>query len=164
MPLFGPPNVEKLKAKGNVKGLIKALGYQKDEQLRQLAAEALGQTRDARAVKPLITALDDTDAKVRRAAAEALGQIGDVRAVRPLVATLKGEKMTDWQVSRAAADSIGQIGASAVKPLLKILKSTAVQMRRGAAEMLGKIGDARAVEVAPVTAARSASAGARAPS
>ena len=30
MPLFGPPNVKKLKAKGNVKGLIKALGYDKD--------------------------------------------------------------------------------------------------------------------------------------
>jgi len=29
MPLFGPPNVEKLKAKRDVKGLIKALGYQK---------------------------------------------------------------------------------------------------------------------------------------
>lgn len=26
MPLFGPPNVEKTKARSNVKGLIKALG------------------------------------------------------------------------------------------------------------------------------------------
>jgi len=135
-----------LKAKGNVKGLIKALGYQKDEQLRQSAAEALGQIRKARALKPLITALNDTNAKVRRAAAEALGQIGDARAVRPLIATLKGEKMTDWPVSRAAADSIGQIGASAVEPLVKILKNTNDQMRHGAAEMLGEIGDARAVE------------------
>jgi hypothetical protein len=27
MGLFGPPDVEKMKAKGDVKGLIKALGY-----------------------------------------------------------------------------------------------------------------------------------------
>ena len=29
MPLFGPPNVEKLKAKRDAPGLIKALVYQK---------------------------------------------------------------------------------------------------------------------------------------
>lgn len=36
-----PPNVEKLKAKGNVKGLIKALGYKKNGTIRKAAAEAL---------------------------------------------------------------------------------------------------------------------------
>ena len=30
MGLFGPPNVEKLKAKSDIDGLIKALAYEKD--------------------------------------------------------------------------------------------------------------------------------------
>jgi hypothetical protein len=38
MPLFGPPNVEKLKAKGDAPGLIKALGYQKDGPVHQAAS------------------------------------------------------------------------------------------------------------------------------
>jgi hypothetical protein len=41
MPLFGPPNVEKMKAKGNVKGLIKALNYYQNMRVRRAAAEAL---------------------------------------------------------------------------------------------------------------------------
>jgi len=41
MPLFGPPNVESLKAKGDVKGLIRALHYQKDSVVLMAAAEAL---------------------------------------------------------------------------------------------------------------------------
>lgn len=40
-PLFGPPNVERLKAKGDVKGLIRALHYQKDSVVLMAADEAL---------------------------------------------------------------------------------------------------------------------------
>jgi hypothetical protein len=41
MPLFGPPNVKKMKAKGNIKGLIKALDFNNDRVVRRAAAEAL---------------------------------------------------------------------------------------------------------------------------
>ena len=41
MRLFGPPNVEQLKANGDVKGLIKASSYKKDAAIRQAAAQAL---------------------------------------------------------------------------------------------------------------------------
>ena len=75
MPLFGPPEVAKLKAKGNVKGLIKALGYYKDRYVRGSAAVALGQIGDARAVEPLIVALYDNNKDLREAAVESLGQI-----------------------------------------------------------------------------------------
>jgi HEAT repeat protein len=47
MPLFGPPDVAKLKAKGDVPGLIKALGREKDSAVRQAAATALGHLREA---------------------------------------------------------------------------------------------------------------------
>ena len=69
MPLFGPPNIEKLRAKGNVKGLIKALGYQKDADVRRNAVEALGGIGNARIVEPLIVALKDEDNDVRMARA-----------------------------------------------------------------------------------------------
>jgi hypothetical protein len=41
MALFGPPDPEALKAKGNVKGLIKALSYKKDPDVRLHAARVL---------------------------------------------------------------------------------------------------------------------------
>lgn len=46
-----------MKAKGDVKGLIKALGYQKDSRARRVAAEALVGIADTRAIEPLIIAL-----------------------------------------------------------------------------------------------------------
>ena len=39
MPMFGPPDVSKLDAKGDVPGLIKALGFQKDPLVRRDAAQ-----------------------------------------------------------------------------------------------------------------------------
>ena len=47
MPLLGPPDVAKLKAKGDVPGLIKALGRQRDSAVRRAAATALGHLREA---------------------------------------------------------------------------------------------------------------------
>jgi len=43
-----------MKAKRDVKGLIKALNYKKDDSVRRKAAWALGLIGDKRAVKPLI--------------------------------------------------------------------------------------------------------------
>jgi HEAT repeat protein len=115
MSLFGPPDPEKLLAKGDVDGLVKLLGYQKDWEVRRsaalalgrmgtpgidrliialadpepgvrcLCAEALGRAADGRAVEPLILALGDPSEHVRQAAATALGAIGDPRAIEPLL-------------------------------------------------------------------------------
>ena len=60
MPLFGPPNIKNLEAKKNIKGLIQALGYQKDDhsrkprQVRIDAADALGRIGDASAGEALM--------------------------------------------------------------------------------------------------------------
>ncbi|HEU0010791.1 MAG TPA: HEAT repeat domain-containing protein [Verrucomicrobiae bacterium] len=57
---------------------------------RRLAAGALGEIRDPRAVEPLVHALQvDDEYAVRTAAATALGLLKDVRAVWGLVGTLK---------------------------------------------------------------------------
>ena len=99
MGLFGPPNVDKMKAKRDVEGLIKVLGYNRTLSVKEnvfrsrLAAEAaaaLGEIGDARTVEPLCTALSFPFVNVRQAAAGALGKIGDARAVKPLIAALKG--------------------------------------------------------------------------
>jgi HEAT repeat protein len=73
MPLFGgPPNIEKLKAKRDIQGLIKALNYEKDAKVRQAAAKALGENRDKQTIRPLTASLQDKDWLVRRAALESL--------------------------------------------------------------------------------------------
>ena len=170
MPLFGPPNVDKLKANRDVPGLIKALGYQKDAAIRKGAAEALGRLGDPRAVRPLVVALGDApvrptavealvaigsvageslvaalgnqDPKVRKAAVMALGRIGDARAVEAVVAALEDQ---DGEVQWAAIESLGQLGDyRATEPLIAMLNDRGLHAAAVAA--LGAIGDPRAVE------------------
>ena len=166
MGLLGPPNIRKLKAKGKVKGLIKALGY-KDWFIRNSAAEALGEIGDVRAVEPLIAALIDPNGDIRRASASALGKIGDVRAVEPLIAVLKinsvskdaakaldtlewtpdeGEAGAYYLAAKLQWDKCVQIGSLAVEPLITMLGDSDENIRRASASALGEIGDARAVK------------------
>ena len=143
MGLFGPPNIEKLKTRRDVNGLVKALSYKKFSQVRQEAAKALGESGDAGAVEPLIKALQDQEAEVRGAAAEALGRISDARAVEPLIATLKDKNSG---VLVAVAVALGKIGDKrAVKPLIIALQDNNNSARLVAAAALGKIRDTEAV-------------------
>jgi HEAT repeat protein len=164
---FFKPNVEKMKAKGDVEGLIKALGH-KGEDVRTDAAKALGDIEDVKAVEALIQALKDTADSVRYEAATALERLGwkpgdDTEkahyliakrewddlvglggpAVESLIQALKNE---DPDVRTEAADALRKIGEPAVEPLIKALKDENRDVREVAAECLGEIGDARAVE------------------
>src|SRR5690348_6897470 len=107
MPLFGggKPDVKKLEAKHDVKGLISALGYDKDVMVRVEAVEALGRLKDVRAVEPLI-ALLQTD--IVSYVAPALGALGDVRAVEPLIAALQAS--WEQQHIRVLAEALGKLG------------------------------------------------------
>lgn len=78
-----------------------------DPVTRRKAAGALGNTRDARAVQPLIDALKDENFGVRAEAARALGGIGDNRAFAPLVAALKE---SEPDVRDAVCQGLGQLG------------------------------------------------------
>lgn len=85
---IGEPAVEPLDRA--VESFIQALKDEdKEWRVRVVAAGALGEIGDTRAVEPLIQALSDLDGSVRSVAAEALGKIGDVRAVEPLTKSLK---------------------------------------------------------------------------
>ena len=172
MPLFGPPNVEKLKAKGKVDGLIKALGYEKDIDICCQAAAALGEIGDPSAVESLIGLLKDSSNRKSSAAINALAKIG-----RPAIPSLIIELGGRWGKEAANAlhlmgwtpgqDEVGArywvymgkfkrcaaIGAPAVVPLTDFLKDVRenTKVREAAAAALGEIGDARAVD--PLVAA-----------
>jgi HEAT repeat protein len=143
MGLFGPPNVEKMTAKRDIKGLIKALGYEQDSSIREAAAAALGEIGDAGAVEPLTAcALRESDTTVRVTAESALVKIG-APAVEPLSAALKD---SDYRVRKVAADTLGRIGMSSVEPLISALKDDHFDVRLSAAGALGQIGDDRALK------------------
>lgn len=141
MRIFRPPNIEKMKARKNVKGLIKVLDNNNDINLRSDAADALGEIGDPWAIVPLIASLDDAWL-LKPAAINALGKIGDTRAVEPLIGYL-----WDDLVGNIAADALGEIGDSrAVKPLIVALRSGSEHVQESSARALGRIGDAQAVE------------------
>jgi HEAT repeat protein len=157
----------------SVTQLITAL-YHPEAQVRQAAAQKLGQAGDPRAVEPLIDALKDVNREMRKSAAEALGTIGDPRAVELLIAALKdvnanremrqsaAEALGKISDPRAvepliaslkdrnfpysyAVDALGQIGEPAVEPLIAAFEDEDFPSAY-AAEALGKIGDPCAVE------------------
>jgi hypothetical protein len=96
------------KAIAKVLGMRPLISALKDEDrdVRRVAAGALGELKDPRAVEPLISALKDENRDVRRVAAGALGELKDPRAVEPLISVLKDE---NGSVRRAAAASLLEI-------------------------------------------------------
>ena len=82
---FGSPDVTQLKANKDVGGLINALNYKPDAEVRREAAKSLGELRARLASDALIKALqEDLDGSVRRAAAAAIGRITAPRCLLPL--------------------------------------------------------------------------------
>jgi len=77
-------------------GLLDAL------EVSAAAEQVLLETRDLRAVEPLIVSLRHRKAEVRRLSARLLAAIGDPRAFRPLIIALK-DKASDVQFEAAAA-------------------------------------------------------------
>ncbi|RLI75488.1 hypothetical protein DRP04_13445 [Archaeoglobales archaeon] len=82
------PNIEGLKARWDVDGLINALNH-RDYRIRKNAAEALGEMKAKKAVDALIKTLKDRDSEVRKAAAYTLGRIRDEKAIKPLIEALR---------------------------------------------------------------------------
>ncbi|MBU0599172.1 HEAT repeat domain-containing protein [bacterium] len=106
-----------------------------DSDVRENAAKALGEIKDARAVEPLIAALKGgEDPCVRWNAARALEKIG-TPAVEPLIAALKDE---DSSVRVNAEFSLGRIGTPAAEPLIAALKDKDPIVQHYAARGTGK--------------------------
>jgi HEAT repeat protein len=133
---LGKPDIEKMKAKGNIRGLIKALDYKNESKIRVRAAEALGQIADISAVDALIVALKDSDEAMRNSVAEALGAIGDTKsvdalssagAVNGLVVALKNSKSSAGAINGlvvALKNSKSEVRLSAVVALSNLDPAT----------------------------------------
>jgi HEAT repeat protein len=129
----------------NVGKLISQLADPNDG-VREHAAMELGFVSDARAVDPLIAALNDKDYGVRVSAVDSLGYyISDPRSIGSLIAALKDP---DSPVVRdAAAKVLGWTKAPrAVEPLIAALQDKDFVVRGDAATALGGTEDPRAVE------------------
>jgi HEAT repeat protein len=148
---FGPPDVDKLQAKGDVNGLIRALGYNRDRPgssyVHREAARALGEIGDPRAAAPLATMLPDClDGDVRDAVEQALVKLG-APSVQPLCQLLTTSRDDTGFTHRAAVRALGEIGEKgAVDALCAALKSRHAEVRQTAAAALGKIKEKSAVK------------------
>ena len=142
MPLFGPPNIEKLESKADIEGLIKALAYTKDSAIPIAAAEAMGRLcrkGDTFPVRRLANQIHSQDPELRQAALLAVGQIGDSEATNDAVMALEQE--TDSRVWGAAVFALAQIGdEKALKTLDALFIANHPEQHKAAAAALDQFG------------------------
>jgi HEAT repeat protein len=137
-----PQGAEELEKQG-LSDLVKALHEHTDPQVRQYAAYLLGQTKNPRAIQPLIEALADFDKSVREQATIALSAIGKA-AIEPLAEAMKEPK---WETRYRAADALGKnADEKAVQPLIQGLRDSRDHVRYMAAKGLHSIGNSGAAE------------------
>lgn len=150
MGIFGlfKPNVQRLKRKQDINGLINALCYKNDTQVRKAAAIALGEMKRPEAIDPLMRAVDD----IASPAIDALESIGAVEGLlaitkssyRIMQGTRKGS--TFWGrpsqasasqelIMRMAAGALCRIGLtqhnvipSLIKDLVKMVPEEVIEV------------------------------------
>lgn len=125
--------------------LIQTLTDQVSE-VREAAAQALGQWGDQRAVEPLLAMIQDTDVEVRRAVVDALRYPKDERALEPLLNAFFTDD--DMQVRAYAAEGLGRHleDNRAVNTLIQALQDEQSHVRQQAAELLCSLKDERAID------------------
>jgi HEAT repeat protein len=137
-----PEGAEEIEKQG-LEGMVRALQNSTDPQVRQYAAYLLGQTKNPRAIQPLIEALADFDKSVREQATLALSSIGKA-AIEQLTAAMKEKK---WETRYRDAEALGKIAdEKAVQPLIQALKDNRDHVRYMAAKGLRELGDSDAIE------------------
>ncbi len=125
----------------DVEGAIRLL-RSGDDQVRQFVAYLLGQVGDARAIEPLIEALEDEHVGVQGAAANALGKLGDPRAVDYLHPMLShhNPQLVVW-----VAYALTRLGHDHFDILENALENPDVAVRRSGILAMQQLGDSRAV-------------------
>src|SRR5674476_32789 len=112
------PDIEALKAKQDIKGLIRLLDH-RNVDIQWQSADALG-SMGTLATLPLLAALNHRNTTVRLGAIEALGTIRDQRSCKALIYLL--EKDANAEVRWVAALAIGRLGSpDAFSPLVRAL-------------------------------------------
>lgn len=122
---------------------------------RQIAASRLGDSRDARAVEPLLAALGDEDWAIRASAVTGLGhlyvQSEEVRALGPQhiasrILPLSNDEHYGLRI--AVLKVLGWLGANdlpVVDAVLKALDDSNLDVRQHAIEAMGQLRDPRVV-------------------
>ncbi len=122
---FGPPNVDELKAKGNIKGLIHAFNSG-DENIRAKAAEALADSGNNSATEFLYERLNDNNSLVVMGAIAGVTKLGDSRAFSALLGIFKEKKKFTLEfdlLKGASAMSLAKIGGTkALQPILEAIR------------------------------------------
>jgi len=108
-----------------------------------LAALALGELGDRRAVEHLLPLARSKSYSLRLTAIEALGLLGDARAAGAVMAALN---VDDARTRATAADALGRIGDRQATPaVIDLLDDASESVRLAAIEALGALRDPRAV-------------------
>jgi HEAT repeat protein len=128
--------------KSAVVPLVALLLNDEDGDVRQVAAEALGEIGDTRAVEALSSKLTDPVPGVREMAAWALSKLADPRAIHPLILALGSHE--EVEVRDNVEWALEQIGEAAVEALIDALHDEDEMRSSRAAYVLGQIGDSRA--------------------
>lgn len=150
MPFFGYSisDVEKMHAKHDINGLIKALNYKKDANVRREAAVYLGSLKDESAASSLINAFKDPDLQIRAVAMRALANIKGDRTIQHLISAFKDP---DWNTCLLSAATLAIIGGEHVEnTLINALKDQDRDMRFVSAFALSKFTDDKALEALKV--------------
>jgi hypothetical protein len=98
--------------------------------VRCAAARALGQTRDSRALEPLVEALSHYDKNTKIAAAEALGALGDPRAIDPLATAMRRESFETYEAIKAALEKLGASKTASVEQAKRTLRDGVTMVGR----------------------------------
>lgn len=110
----------------------------KDENVRKMIADILGNINGIESATYLLEMLKDPNSNVRSSAADGLGRIGDSTAADSLIELLNDDAWVAFFASRA----LGRIGdPNAVKPLVQFIKSSDSDLQISAIEALGLIGN-----------------------
>ncbi len=110
--------------------------------IKLAAIDALGQIGGAKAIDPLLKALESEDKWVRRAAARGLEKMESELVIQPLMNHLLQEDEEDDEVRRSAAKALARMQPEeAIEHLAKALKDPSLGVRLDAGYALGEIGE-----------------------
>jgi HEAT repeat protein len=145
MPLFGHPDVAELKAKRDIKGLVRAVG-DRDETVRQDASEAIVELRDPAALIPVLKrwkALHWEKCHEARNAFMSLAVELKGEAV-PILIEVLGKRDLDAE----AANRLGKIGdPRAIEPLCAMVADRKLRLSHPSAiKALAQFRDPRATD------------------
>jgi HEAT repeat protein len=132
-------DIDTLKEKNDVKGLIKALKYD-DSNIRMFAAITLGEIGDGRAIAPLTQSLKEDEQEVHNEVIKSLVRIGDP-AVDTLMMALKDEKLEE-----GAKLALIKIGEPASRNLMFKYNNQNRDTQTSYIDIMGEIGDKNSVE------------------